>query len=73
MVGNLKKRTEERDQYGARLQELNRNLEQIVEMRTRELEQANEALKAASEHKTLFLANMSHELRTPMNAILGFT
>lgn len=72
MVGNLKKRTEERDQYGARLQELNKNLEQIVEMRTRELEQANEALKAASEHKTLFLANMSHELRTPMNAILGF-
>ena len=73
MVGNLKKRTEERDQYGVRLQELNKNLEQIVEMRTRELEQANEALKAASEHKTLFLANMSHELRTPMNAILGFT
>jgi signal transduction histidine kinase len=73
MVGNLRKRTEERDQYAVRLKELNKNLEQIVEIRTQELEQANEALKAASEHKSLFLANMSHELRTPMNAILGFT
>jgi signal transduction histidine kinase len=73
MVKRLRVRTEERDRTAEKLEDLNKNLEQIVEMRTQELAQANEALTAASEHKSQFLANMSHELRTPMNAILGFT
>ena len=41
------------------------NLENIVNERTHELSEANQA-------KSIFLANMSHEIRTPMNAILGF-
>ena len=48
-------------------------LEAKVELRTRELQEANRRLEEASQHKSEFLANMSHELRTPMNAIIGFT
>jgi signal transduction histidine kinase len=38
-----------------------------------ELQQKNQELAVASQHKSQFLANMSHELRTPLNAILGYT
>ncbi|MBI3457333.1 MAG: response regulator [Candidatus Rokubacteria bacterium] len=48
-------------------------LEAKVELRTRELQEVNRRLEAASRHKSEFLANMSHELRTPLNAIIGFT
>jgi signal transduction histidine kinase len=47
--------------------------ERQLEAKTRELEDANQQLQAASRHKSEFLANMSHELRTPLNAILGFS
>jgi signal transduction histidine kinase len=50
-----------------------KELEAKVRERTRELEEANLKLEAASRHKSEFLANMSHELRTPLNAILGYT
>ena len=37
------------------------------------LQEANEQLAQASQHKSQFLANMSHELRTPLNAIIGYS
>jgi signal transduction histidine kinase/DNA-binding response OmpR family regulator len=38
-----------------------------------EIQDKNQQLEVASQHKSQFLSSMSHELRTPLNAIIGLT
>jgi len=54
------------------LTERSTQMEHEVLLRSRELHEANQQLRAANDAKSHFLSRMSHELRTPLTAILGF-
>ncbi|MCE0492539.1 response regulator [Vibrio salinus] len=51
--------------------ELKEELQNLVELRTKELQEARITAEKANHTKSEFLAMMSHEIRTPLSAVLG--
>ena len=54
------------------LQKAHAELEQRVQQRTHELQQANIRLRKLDEMKSAFLSTVSHDIRTPLTSIMGF-
>lgn len=77
----------ELNQKSKELLEINSQLEELVQQRTKQLVETNktlsdanrklteayEALSALDNAKNDFIAHINHELRTPLNGILGYT
>lgn len=64
--------TEQIIQLRSALQASNRNLEQRVQERTADLNEALKRLAELNQMKSNFVSNISHELRTPLTHVKGY-
>jgi signal transduction histidine kinase/ActR/RegA family two-component response regulator len=69
----LREKNERLSRQQDELKYANASLEHRVDLKTKELEDKNQALNEAARLKDEFLATLSHELRTPLTPIISCT